>query len=710
MAEICLDIDGLSEVVVTQELPNIVEISGSTTVIEVNGCGPCDGGDGISGTSGTSGISGLDANWRFSGSYDNGIGYSVGDVVSYDGETWYRINNNGGNIGDIPTEGLFWTKIAQKGNSGEIGESGDNGTSGTSGISGTSGLTNGTSGTSGISGTSGLTNGTSGTSGLTNGTSGSSGTSGLDGVDGSSGTSGINGQAGSSGTSGQTFGTSGTSGFTGTSGNSGTSGTSGVNGIIGTNGSSGTSGESGGNATFQYYFSRNTDPTTFLSDGYLKFVTDNVIGTHIAISYRDVNNWELSYLLGKVVNRQLDTDNIQVRRSSIHNPHQAPSLIMLYSSEDASRGIIFEVIGVNYENNWANLRLKYVGGVQSANYYTFFKDNEKLNLTILYGAMNGIHAGLTYRFNAKADDGDGPPVFYDITCGNGTVECNPGKGILRFSDYVVSPGKPLKIQVSYYTSDFNVFSEAAPNNSSAGAFMRYFFEEINVGSIMTLKVNGRPSNNLTPSAFNPTDTDAVTFPVRTYDGTRWKVAWREVHPVETTTYVFKIKGIEFFDSGTGWATFDVECLNGNVSAIGISVLEPLSIDFILAPKNNGGTISIDSNFTKQLSFGGVLTPSQLITNTNNYNPANLESCNYLRLSSSSDVNLTGLQAPSPNTNQTVFLTNIGNNNITLKNRSLFSLANNRFYIKDDIVLEPDSGVTLIYDTISLAWRCFGVQN
>lgn len=701
MAEICLDIDGLSEVVVTQELPNIVEISGSTIVIEVNGCGPCDGGDGIpgtSGTSGTSGISGLDANWRFSGSYNNGISYNVGDVVTYGGETWYRTNNNGGNVGDIPEEGTFWTKLVQKGSVG---------TSGQSGTSGTSGQTFGTSGTSGLmgsSGTSGMTNGTSGTAGSSGYSFGTSGTSGTSGI------SGTNGSAGSSGTSGQTFGTSGTSGFTGTSGKSGTSGTSGVNGIVGTNGSSGTSGESGGNATFQYYFSRNTDPTIFLSDGYLKFVTDNVIGTHIAISYRDANNWELSYLLGKVVNRQLDTDNIQVRRSSIHNPHQAPSLIMLYSSEDASRGIIFEVIGVNYENNWANLRLKYVGGVRSATYYNFFKDNEKLNLTILYGAMNGIHAGLTYRFNAKADDGDGPPVFYDITCGNGTVECNPGKGILRFSDYVVSPGKPLKIQVSYYTSDFNVFSEAAPNNSSAGAFMRYFFEEINVGSIMTLKVNGRPSNNLTPSAFNPTDTDAVTFPVRTYDGTRWNVAWREVHPLEMTTYVFKIKGIEFFDSGTGWATFDVECLNGNVSSIGISVLEPLSIDFILAPKNNGGTIAIDSNFTKQLSFGGVLTPSQLITNTNNYNPTNLESSNFLRLSSSSDINLTGLQAPSPNTNQTIFLTNIGNNNITLKNRSIFSLAQNRFYITDDIILEPDSGVTLIYDTISLAWRCFGIQN
>ena len=58
MPEICIDIDGLSEVVVTQELPNTVEIVGSTTVIEVNGCGPCNDGLGESGTSGTSGLTG----------------------------------------------------------------------------------------------------------------------------------------------------------------------------------------------------------------------------------------------------------------------------------------------------------------------------------------------------------------------------------------------------------------------------------------------------------------------------------------------------------------------------------------------------------------------------------------------------------------------------------------------------------------------------
>ena len=698
MPEICLDIDGLSEVVVTQELPNIVEISGSTTVIEVNGCGPCYGdGDGVSGTSGfsgtsgtsgTSGISGLDANWRFSGSYNIGSSYSVGDVVTYDGETWYRTNDNGGNVGDTPIEGSFWTKLAQ---SGEVG------------TSGTSGQTYGTSGTSGISGTSGQTYGTSGTSGLSYATSGTSGTSGINGITGTSGTSGQVGLSGTSGTSGLSYATSGTSGVDGIIG---TSGTSGVSGIMGTNGTSGTSGQSGGNSTFQYYFNTGTDITSYLSPGYLRF--SNTADTSIAIHFNDINNWDLSILLGKVVNRQVETDDVQVRRSTIHNPYQAESIITIYSNENPSKALIFSVIGVNYEyNDRAILNLYYIGGGPSAaTYNNYFNDNEKLNISISRGGVRGINAGLTYRFNAREDDGDKPPIYYDITCGSGTTECNPGQGIIRFNKFGLGTPGPLKLQVSYLTGDWNVFNQNAASTNMKGAFMRYFFEQINVGSLLILKTNyfGDQSTKTNLSG------QVSRFPRRGWDGTKWTVTWSGLTVNFPESYVFRIQDIQFFETGTGWATFQLELLNGGINAIDIPVLELVTLDFILAPQNNGGNIEIDSNFKKQFSFGGVLTPSQLVTNTNNYNPTNLSTCNFLRLSSSSDVNLTGLKAPNPITNQTIFLTNIGNNSITLKNSSLLSLAENRFYITNNIILGPNSGVTLIYDNITLGWRCFGVQN
>ncbi len=72
---------------------------------------------GFEGDRGPRGFTGDDALWNFRGVYDLGASYAIGDVATYDGETWYRLDANGGNTGDTPTEGDFWTLIAQKGDS-----------------------------------------------------------------------------------------------------------------------------------------------------------------------------------------------------------------------------------------------------------------------------------------------------------------------------------------------------------------------------------------------------------------------------------------------------------------------------------------------------------------------------------------------------------------------------------------------------------------
>jgi len=61
---------------------------------------------------------GVDALWNFTGAYNVGLPYAVGDVATYNGETWYRIDAHGGNLGDTPSEGTFWTKLAAKGANG----------------------------------------------------------------------------------------------------------------------------------------------------------------------------------------------------------------------------------------------------------------------------------------------------------------------------------------------------------------------------------------------------------------------------------------------------------------------------------------------------------------------------------------------------------------------------------------------------------------
>jgi hypothetical protein len=67
------------------------------------------------GLQGPPGDNGQNALWNFTQAYNPGAAYAVGDIVTYDGETWYRLDANGGNVGDVPQEGTIWTKLAAKG-------------------------------------------------------------------------------------------------------------------------------------------------------------------------------------------------------------------------------------------------------------------------------------------------------------------------------------------------------------------------------------------------------------------------------------------------------------------------------------------------------------------------------------------------------------------------------------------------------------------
>ena len=79
------------------------------------------GPQGPQGETGATGSAGADAVWYYNGAYNPGAAYAVGDIVTYEGQTWYRKNANGGNVGDTPSEGLFWDLLAAKGENGVSG-------------------------------------------------------------------------------------------------------------------------------------------------------------------------------------------------------------------------------------------------------------------------------------------------------------------------------------------------------------------------------------------------------------------------------------------------------------------------------------------------------------------------------------------------------------------------------------------------------------
>lgn len=104
--------------------------TGATGPIGPTGPTGSTGSTGDTGPTGPTGPNGAAALWNFTGAYSGGSAYAVGDVATYGGQTWYRINANGGNVGDTPSEGTFWTLLAAEGATGPTGPIGPTGLDG----------------------------------------------------------------------------------------------------------------------------------------------------------------------------------------------------------------------------------------------------------------------------------------------------------------------------------------------------------------------------------------------------------------------------------------------------------------------------------------------------------------------------------------------------------------------------------------------------
>jgi hypothetical protein len=101
---------------------------------------------------------------------------------------------------------------------------------------------------------------------------------------------------------------------------------------------------------------------------------------------------------------------------------------------------------------------------------------------------------------------------------------------------------------------------------------------------------------------------------------------------------------------------------------------------------------------------GIITPPAITVHTNDYNPTGLSTCNVMRVSSTADINLTGLVAQASGT--LIYIFNVGTTNkkVKLKNDDAASLFGNRFYIRTDATIETNEAALLWYDIASSGWR------
>lgn len=105
---------------------------------------------------------------------------------------------------------------------------------------------------------------------------------------------------------------------------------------------------------------------------------------------------------------------------------------------------------------------------------------------------------------------------------------------------------------------------------------------------------------------------------------------------------------------------------------------------------------------------GVISPTQLAANTNNWAPTGFSTCRIVRLTSDAARSLTGLAGGAAG--RVVTLANVGSFDLLLTSEDAASTAANRFSIRRCMILPPTATVTLWYDTADSRWRLTGERS
>lgn len=100
---------------------------------------------------------------------------------------------------------------------------------------------------------------------------------------------------------------------------------------------------------------------------------------------------------------------------------------------------------------------------------------------------------------------------------------------------------------------------------------------------------------------------------------------------------------------------------------------------------------------------GVISPAQITSDQNDYNPTNLATSSVLRLSTDANRNITGLQGGA--SGRIIWILNVGSFPITFKDASGGSSAANRFSFGGlDVIVMSGESQELVYDSTTVRWR------
>lgn len=153
----------------------------------------------------------------------------------------------------------------------------------------------------------------------------------------------------------------------------------------------------------------------------------------------------------------------------------------------------------------------------------------------------------------------------------------------------------------------------------------------------------------------------------------------------------------FLVNATSSGTYKLT-VQDNAGAITYIALNP-SEYVLMLPDGNAGYVPVGK------PFWNVVTPSQITSNQDNYNPSGAGNADVLRVNTDSSRDITGFGFPAAY--KTILVVNSGSTPAVFKNESASSVAANRFSFGADLTLATLQAVMMWYDPTSSRWRVVG---
>lgn len=264
-----------------------------------------------------------------------------------------------------------------------------------------------------------------------------------------------------------------------------------------------------------------------------------------------------------------------------------------------------------------------------------------------------------------------------------------------------------------------VFSCGTSSSGGGGGSLAVTDDTNNVPNVTNFRVD--PKNFVISSSVSGESILSFTYSVGTDrsagDYTFVDTDSNTMHPIGAShTYTLAQAGTTGF--AAGWSA----CVQ-NVSASGSATISTTTsvftgagggTSFLVGPSGWACFASKSGNWYTQTGdyntlpsavyFTGVISPTALSGNVNDYAPSGLSDASTIRIDGgAANRNITGLTGGG--SGRRMIVRNIGStNNLTLVNASASSSASNRFEMVGDLVLAPKQGVELAYDTSTSRWR------